>query len=157
MHFILQRYSDNTDSTLGLLFEKVDDRLVFQNYILEDEHRDQKVQGETRIDEGIYALKIQHIDTPLTERYRKRYPWFERHIEITGLPRHRSVYLHIGNHDGDTDGCPLFGDGVDNNMVTKGAVSYSTQAFKRWYERVYPHLKDGGNAILEIRDEKYLL
>lgn len=37
MNFILQRFSDNSKSTLGLLFEKIADGLVFQNYVLEDE------------------------------------------------------------------------------------------------------------------------
>lgn len=157
MYFILQRYSDNSDSTLGLLFEKLQDRLRFENYILEDEHRAEKVSGETRIDAGIWELKIQETVTLLTEKYRKKYPWFENHIEITGLPRHRSVYPHIGNTDEDTEGCPLFGDIVDNNMITEGAVSYSTQAFKRWYLKVLPHLKTGGRAFIDIRDESRLL
>lgn len=156
MNFILQRYSDNGDSSLGLLFEKVTDRLRFLNYILEDEHREIKVAGETRIDAGFYELKIQETVTQLTEKYRRKYPWFDKHIEITGLPRHKYVYMHIGNLDGDTDACPLFGDMVDNNTVTDGAVTYSTQAFKRWYERVYPHLKSGKKAFIEVRDEKHL-
>lgn len=157
MYFILQRYSDNSDSTLGLLFERVQDKLRFENYILEDEHRDEKVDGETRIDAGIWELKIQQVNTPLTEKYRKRYPWFKNHIQITGLPRHKFVYLHIGNKDGDTDGCPLFGDMVDNNMITEGEVTYSMQAFKRWYLKVYPHMETGGRAFIEVRDEKYLI
>jgi len=158
MNFILQRYSDNGDSTLGLFFEKLDNKkLVFQNYILEDEGRAEKVAGETRIDAGFYELKIQQVVTPLTEKYRKKYPWFENHIEITGLKRHKSVYCHIGNSDEDTDGCPLFGDVADNNTLGPGSVTNSTIAFKRWYERVYPHLKSGKKAFIEVRDENYLL
>lgn len=157
MYFILQRYSDNSDSTLGLLFEKLQSRLQFENYILEDEHRAKKVRGETRVDAGVWELKIQELVTPLTQKYRDKYPWFENHIEITGLPRHTSVYLHIGNDDDDTDGCPLFGDMVSNNTVDAGKVTYSTQAFKRWYLKVYPHLKSGGKAFIDIRDEERLL
>lgn len=157
MYFILQRYSDNNESTLGLMFEKVQDKLRFENYILEDEYRAKKVAGETRVDAGLFELKIQEIVTPLTKKYRERYPWFENHIEITGLPRHTSVYLHIGNNDDDTDACPLFGDMANNNAVNEGEVTYSTQAFKRWYLKVYPHLKAGKRAWIEIRDEKHLL
>lgn len=157
MNFLLQRYSDNKDSTLGLLFQKVDDKLKFENYILEDEFRAVKVPGETRVDAGFYELKIQENVTPLTQKYRERYPWFDKHIEITGVPRHKFIYMHIGNFDGDTDGCPLFGDSADNNLISNGSVSYSTQAFKRWYEKVYPFLKSGRKGFIEVRDENYLL
>jgi hypothetical protein len=158
LHFILQRFSGSDDSTLGLLLEKLENKkTVFQNYMLEDEHRDVKVSGETRIDAGFYELKIQELDTPLTLKYRKKYPWFQNHIEITGLKRHKGVYLHIGNTDEDTDGCPLFGDVADNNMIGPGSVAQSTLAFKRWYERVHPHLKSGKKVFLEVRDENYLL
>lgn len=158
MNFILQRYSPSDDCTLGLLFQKQENKkLTFENYMLEDEPREVKLAGETRIDAGFYELKIQELETPLTLKYRKRYTWFENHIEITGLKRHKCVYLHIGNTDEDTDGCPLFGDVADNNMIGPGSVSQSTIAFKRWYEKVYPHLKSGKKAFIEIRDENYLL
>jgi hypothetical protein len=158
MNFILQRYSPSDDSTLGLFFQKHDNKkLTFENYMLEDEFRDVKVSGETRIDAGFYELKIQELETPLTMKYRKKYPWFENHIEITGLKRHKGVYLHVGNTDEDTDGCPLFGDVADNNQIGPGSVSQSTIAFKRWYEKVYPYLKSGKKAFIEIRDENYLL
>lgn len=169
MNFLLQRFSDNRDSTLGLLFEKLSDgkgnKLVFQNYTLEDEYRDVKVASETRIPAGFYELKIsKHVDakgnevvSPLTEKYRAKYPWFKNHIEVTGIKTHTSVYCHIGNTDDHTAGCLLFGDNADNNMIGPGSISNSTASFKRWYERVSEHLGDGKKAFIEIRDENYLL
>lgn len=161
MNFILQRFSDNRDSTLGLLFEKKSDgkgeKVVFQNYTLEDEFRESKVSGETRIPAGFYELKIMETVTPLTEKYRAKYPWFKKHIEVTNIKGFKGVYLHIGNSDEDTDGCILFGDNADNNRIGPGSVSNSTASFKRWYETVYEHLESGKKAFITIRDENYLL
>ncbi len=169
MNFLLQRFSDNRDSTLGLLFEKRDDgkgpKLVFQNYTLEDEYRAEKVASETRIPAGFYELKIskiydkdkKEIVSPLTERYRTKYPWFKNHIEVTGIKNFSSVYCHIGNNDDQTAGCLLFGDNADNNMIGPGSISNSTASFKRWYDKVYDHLESGKKAFIEVRDESYLL
>lgn len=161
MNFLLQRFSDNRDSTIGLLFEKKEDgrgpKLVFQNYILEDEYRDVKVSGETRIPAGFYELKIVETITPLTDKYQKKYPWFKKHIEVTNIKNFKCVYCHIGNVDEDTDACLLFGDNADNNMIGPGSVSNSTASFKRWYERVYEYLENKGKAFIEVRDESYLL
>ena len=161
MNFILQRYSDNRDSTLGLLFEKKSDnqgpKLVFQNYVLEDEFREVKQSGETRIPAGFYELKIMEYETPLTKKYQAKYPWFKKHIEVTNIKNFKGVYCHIGNTDEDTDGCLLFGDNADNNRIGPGSVSNSTASFKRWYEVVYEHLESGKKAFIEVRDENYLL
>lgn len=158
MNFILQRYSANNDSTLGLLFEKPSTGpLKFFSYVLEDEHRDVKVAKETRIQEGFYELVIRHDLTPKTKEYQKRYDWFEKHIEIKNVPNFTGVYIHIGNTDDDTDGCLLLGDKADNNQVNNGMIEVSTVAFKRFYLKVYGHLNSGGKAFLEIRNESKLI
>ena len=58
MNYLVKRFSGQADSTLGLLFERgdVDDNWLC--FTLEDEHRDVKVAGETRIPDGVYPLKI---------------------------------------------------------------------------------------------------
>jgi hypothetical protein len=161
MKFVLQRFSDNRDSTLGLLFEREHDnngeKLVFKCYTLEDEYRKEKVKGETRIPAGTYTLGLRRQDTPLTMKYRARYyPWFKYHIEILNVPNFVGVYIHIGNYDENTDGCVLLGDGADNNTISPGMINSSTNAFKRFYGVVAEHLEKG-SATLEIRDEKHLL
>ncbi len=148
--FDLQRFSDNGNSTLSLLFTEK----KFECYMLEDEHRKVKVRGETRIDAGVYRLKARKVLTPLTKKYRKRYKWFKYHIEITGLPRHSSTYMHIGNYEKNTDGCPLFGDAPNNNQVKKGFLGSSTIAMKRFYEKWYPIIEDESNEVyINIMDE----
>lgn len=161
MDYVIQRYSDNRDCTLGLLFKKITDgngqRLYFTSYTLEDEYRAVKQMKETRIPAGFYMLGLQTIDTPKTLQYRAKYPWFIDHIEILNVKDFKGVYIHIGNHDEDTDGCVLLGDTANNNNVVVGEITTSTVAFKRFYEDVYSQLKAGGKVTLEIRDENHLL
>lgn len=161
LHFLQQRYSDNGKSTQGLLFNKAVPHLIFC-HVLEDEHREIKVAGETRVDAGLYELKIREEDSPLTIKHREAYnkgyaePWFVYHIEITGLPRHKFCYFHAGNKETHSEGCPLLNDTANNNSIEAGDMSRSIQAVKRFYDMVYPHLKKGGRAFVEIRDEKFL-
>lgn len=152
IHFILQRFADNKESTLGLLF-KVGVVRPFRCYTLEDEFRESKLTKETRIPAGIYKLVIQKIETPKTIAYRKKYPWFENHIMLENVPGFIGIYIHVGNTDDDTDGCILLGDGANNNTITQGAISTSTESFRRFYLEVYADLKAGHTITLEIRDE----
>ena len=157
MTYILQRYSDNRDSTLGVLLKVLDtvqgQRPVLQAYTLEDEYREVKVNGETRIPAGTYTVDIQKADTPLALKYRARYAWFKNHLEIKNVPNFKGIYIHIGNLDENSDGCVLLGDIADNNNVGPGSVMKSTEAFRRFYEFVYPHLP----FTLVVKDEKSLL
>lgn len=157
MTFILQRYSDNRDSTLGIMLKVFDlgkgKATVFQGYTLEDESRVDKVKGETRIPAGVYEIDIQQTDTPLTLKYRAKYPWFKKHLEIKNVPGFVGVYIHIGNFDADTAGCVLLGDNADNNVIGPGSISNSTAAFRRFYENVYQHLP----VTLIVKDEADLM
>lgn len=155
MKFILQRFSDNRESTLGLFF-KVGAMSTFKSFSLEDEFRESKVSGETRIPAGKYQLVLQKIETPKTIQYRAKYPWFKYHIMVKDVPGFIGIYIHIGNSDGDTDGCILLGDVCLNNTIGKGEITSSTAAFKRFYTDVFEFLEKGGVCTLEIRDEKDL-
>jgi hypothetical protein len=155
--YILQRFSDNRDSTLGILLKIIvsagKERTVFQAYVLEDQFQLTKVPKESRIPAGIYNVDIQKAETPKTLAYRQKYPWFKNHLEVKNVEGFVGIYIHIGNSDENTDGCLLLGDNADNNVIGPGSISNSTAAFKRFYESVYPHLP----VTLIIRDENYLL
>lgn len=105
------------------------------------------------------------IDTlsPLTKKHRIAYNiapfgnWFKHHIEITGLPRHKSTYVHAGNNEGHTDACLLLGDTMHNHTIEKDKMERSIQACKRFYDICYPHLQSGKRSWLEVRDENKLL
>ena len=157
--YILQRFSDNRDTTLGLLLRITDlKKTLFQGYTCEDEYREVKVKGETRIPADRYEIVIQTIETPLTIKYRNRYPnWFINHIMLKDVPNFTGVYFHIGNTDEDTDACILMGDNADNNVIGAGAIGNSTACFIRFYNDLYPYLAEGGKAFITIRDENKLL
>ena len=157
MNWIVQRYSDDGDSTLGLLFKEITigskKKLSFFCDTLEDEYREEKVSGETRIPAGKYELKIRNEDTGLTIRHRKSYgSWFKYHIEITGIPNFKYVYVHAGNTDDHTDGCLLLGLGKQK-VNGKQSISMSTLACQYWYAQVYDHLEQGEKAWIEFKDE----
>lgn len=158
MYFINQRYSDNGNSTQGLLLERVGDWLKFFSHCLEDERRAVKVIHETRFPAGLYPLKIRKEDTPLTIKHRADYGlWFKYHIEITGIPNFSDVYVHSGISEKHTSGCLLLNDTANNNMIEVGDMARSKQAVQRFYNQVYPYLDEGGEAFLEVRDEEYLM
>lgn len=159
MEWIAQRYSDDGNSTLGLLFKKLDDvkKLHYFCDTLEDEYRDDKVMHETRIPAGRYELKILKQDTPLTLKHRKSYgAWFKYHIEITGIKGFTGVYVHVGNTDDHTSGCLLLGYGSTKINAVQ-SINNSLLACKEWYSHVYDHLDHGGKACIEFRDENKLL
>lgn len=162
MNLVLQRFSDNRDSTLGLMFKKIkhgtEERLHLMAYTLEDEYREEKVSKETRIPAGFYEVVINKSDTPLTLKYRAKYsPWFKYHLMLKNVPGFQGIYIHIGNVDENSDGCILLGDSADNNTIATGTVSNSTIAFKRFYTEVYGVLEAGEKVHITIRDEKELM
>ena len=141
------RYSDNGDSTLSLLF--VDG--VFFCHGLEDEHRAQKVAGETRIPNGLYEVKFREAESGLTLKYRAKHPWFTYHLEVQDVPNFTYVYIHIGNTEKHTDACYLVGNEANNNQVNKAFLGKSTAAYKRLYKRVSGHLDAGKQVCIEYK------
>lgn len=144
----LYRYSDNGESTLGILI--VNDE--FYGYTLEDEYRKEKVRKETRIPEGIYEVKLQENITPLTEKYRNRFSWFDKHLHLQDVPGFQYVYIHVGNTDRDTDGCILIGKSANNNKYEKGKISQSVLLYERLYLYVYNQLLKEKTVLIDIRD-----
>lgn len=139
-NFEVLRYSDSKQSTQGLLF--LNGR--FFAHTLEDEYKEKKVKGVTRIPDGIYKLGLQLADTPLTLKYREKYPdFFKHHIEILNVPNYSGIYIHPGSKHEHTDGCLLVGGNIGNNTVEEGLLTNSVRDWTRLYRIVYPHLKAG--------------
>jgi hypothetical protein len=144
----LIRFSDDGDSTLGLLF--LDGK--FQTYTLEDEYRNKKVSGETRIPAGTYTLGIRDVMSGLTKKYRNRYSWFKYHLHVKDVPNFKYVYIHIGNNDDHTDACILVGRTQNSNVGNEqGQVLSSRVDFKKLYEEIYDDAKQE-KIQLEIID-----
>jgi len=164
MDFILQRYStrkDNGGSTQGIFIEKTLDNPFFC-HSLEDEKRDVKVSGETRIPEGFYPLKIwnngQNPNQWVLDHRAKYGDWFKFPIEVIKVPGFSGVLIHTGIDQSHTEGCILLDDTMGNNTVDPANQGgRSLQAVKRFYEKVYPILESGSKAFLEVRDELFLI
>jgi len=146
MKLELKRFSSGADSTLGILLADG----VFECFTLEDEYRTDKIKGETRIPAGIYKVEKREVLSGLTEKYRKKYPWFDFHFMLQDVPNFQYVYIHIGNDDDHTDGCLLVGDSIksnrfnnDNNLTTSGP------AFKRLYQK----MSDADSVEVTIVDD----
>lgn len=162
LDYILQRFSDNRESTLGILLKK-STKLVLIGYTLEDEFREVKVKKETRIPAGRYEIVINRADTPLTLKYRARYNWFKFHLMLKDVPNFTGIYFHVGKNDDWTDGCITMGNTVNNNTIRNGEIGDSVECFRKFYESLYDdldHKFDGkydNNAFIDVRDESSLI
>lgn len=152
MELTLQRMYDNGKETIGLLTEKIGNGALLLCFTLEDQHRDVKVHGDTRIPAGRYALKLRKIGTK-HEEYAEKFPNMHKGmLEITGIPNFEAVMLHIGNTEADTAGCPLVGCGV---TLKSGRLTLdeSTIAYKKIYPAIAATLLAGRPVWITVKDE----
>lgn len=148
MKLELLRYSDNKESTLGLLFMDG----IFQCYTLEDEFRNLKLAGETRIPAGEYQIIFREEESPMTKRYREDYDFFDWHLMLKNVPGFDFIYIHHGNHDDNTDGCILVGNTANNNQLIDGFIGNSRKAFERLYKKIWRELRSGEKVSIKIVD-----
>jgi len=148
MDLSLYRVMSGKESTLGVFYINNSPEC----FTLEDEFRLEKKSGETRIPAGTYEVTFNENITPMTEKYRKRYKWFTFHLQIQDVPNFKYVYIHVGNDDGDTEGCILLGDTLENNQYDDGFIGNSRKAFERAYKKVSNVLKDNGRVKITIKD-----
>ena len=136
------------DDTLGLWF--VNDK--FQCYILEDEYRNKKVYGQTRIPEGTYEIKLRTVGG-FHQRYLKKFgPEFHKGmLHLQRVPNFKYVLVHIGNDEDDTDACLLPGDEVSQNVNKNGYLGSSTKAYKRIYPPIANELLKGKRVFITIK------
>ena len=130
------RFSSESDSTNGLLFD-VTDGVKFLAYTLEDEYRKHKKSKETRIPAGTYKIKLRN-EGGFHQRYTKKYPSIHRGmLHIIDVPGFEYILIHVGNSDEHTAGCLLVGDTQENNQINKnGFIGSSGNAYKRIYPAI---------------------
>lgn len=144
MELLVKRFNDTGDATNGLLFVDGD----FQCFTLEDEYREVKVQGETRIPAGTYEVKFREVLSPMTKRYQDKFDWFKWHLQIMDVPGFTNIYIHIGNTDEHTEGCLLVG----RTASVDGTVGNSTTAFSDLYAIVSDALNNGETVTITLDD-----
>ena len=157
------RFSSGIDSTNGILLE-VDKyapspheegyrcKREFLAYTLEDEYRNEKVFGETRIPNGTYKLALRKTGG-YHQKYSKRFS--DIHIgmlHVIDVPGFEYILIHCGNTDEHTAGCLLVGDSQENNQITKdGFIGKSTQAYKRIYPRIAEAIDCGEKVTITYK------
>ena len=155
------RFSSGTDSTNGLLLEVIEQgneidglwqQKKFLAYTLEDEQRDTKVFGETRIPNGVYKLGLRKVGG-YHARYTKRFPHIHiGMLHVLNVPGFEYILIHCGNTDEHTAGCLLVGDSQENNLITKdGFIGKSTQAYKRIYPRIAEAIECGEEVTITYK------
>jgi len=151
MRLEVLRFSNGEDSTSGLLFDVTTER-VFLAYTLEDEYRDNKIAGETRIPDGIYKIGFRK-EGGFHSKYKKRFPSIHKGmLQVNDVPGFDFILIHCGNTDEHTAGCLLVGDSQVNNMVQKdGFIGESTQAYKRIYPPIAEALESGEEVIITYK------
>ena len=146
------RYSDNGATTIGLL----NINQQFYCYTLEDTFNEVKVDGETRIPSGTYAIKFRKEATELTLKYRERYPeWFTFHLQLKEVPGFDSIYIHNGGDHTNTKGCILVSDSL-NVSNEKTFLSNSRETFRRLYGYLSEQLENNIPIRITIYNEDWI-
>ena len=157
------RFSSGDDSTNGILLEL--DRhansphsegyrckRTFLAYTLEDEQRNEKVYGETRIPNGTYKLGLRKVGG-YHAKYSKRFSHIHiGMLHVLDVPGFEYILIHCGNTDEHTAGCLLVGDSQENNQITTdGFIGKSTQAYKRIYPRIAEAIDCGEEVTITYK------
>jgi len=150
MKITVDRFLTNGRATVSrILINGID--LGFKG--LEDEHRDKKVSGETRIPAGLYRLKPRNYGG-FHARYKSRFPNIHKSmIEIANVPNFTDVLIHIGNTESDTAGCLLVGKRY-TEVGGELMVTESTGAYLDIYGRIIDAVINGEAEIEYIDNDK---
>ena len=147
------RISSQEDSTSGILFETTNGKRTFMCYTIEDEQRDVKVWGETRIPAGTYKLKLR-TEGGCHSRYTGKYgDWHKGMIWVQDVPGFEFILWHTGNTDESTAGCLILGQTQESNLIKPdGWVGSSVSAYKFVYPRVSEAILSGQDVEVTYID-----
>tara|TARA_R110002020_G_scaffold144946_1_gene318158 strand:- start:11465 stop:11944 length:480 start_codon:yes stop_codon:yes gene_type:complete len=152
------RFSSQQDSTSGLLFDDTEGEMKFLCYTLEDEYREEKVKGETRIPAGTYKIELR-TEGGFHSRYTKKYGKTHKGmLHVTNVPGFKWILIHTGNDDSHTAGCLLVGDSQENNALVKdGFIGKSSNAYKRIYPDIARAVQKEGVTIeyINLSEESF--
>lgn len=150
MELGIERIGFGTDSTLGVF--TVDG--AHECFTLEDERRKVKVKGETCIPAGRYEITLRTVGR-LHKKYLKRFPHFHRGmLWLRGVSFFRYIYIHIGNVEKDTDGCPLVGTYPAIMPNGEFKVLDSTNAYTPLYKKIIQHMDAGGRVFVTVSERE---
>jgi len=153
--YVLHRFSSAGRCTLGMIhhvnFENPEGALQFKCFTLEDESREVKLAGQTRIPAGCYEIKLRDVGG-MTRRYHERFDFHQGMLWLQAVPGFEWIYIHPGNTHQHTEGCILVGNGVRENVTRDGFLSESTKAYKRLYLEMLDSIQQGEQVFITIKD-----
>ncbi|NLH78226.1 MAG: hypothetical protein GX465_14435 [Acidobacteria bacterium] len=125
----------------------------YECWILEDQKRDVKVKGDTRIPAGRYEIKLRAAGR-IHENYLQKFgaDFHKGTLHFQDVPNFQYILIHIGNTEKDTEGCLLTGKtySAANGHFT---IQQSTAAYKELYAIVRDKLLSGEKVFISIYDE----
>jgi hypothetical protein len=153
MELEVLRISSQKDSTNGILFDVTGGERRFLCYTLEDEYREDKVAGETRIPAGTYRVTLRTTGG-FHGRYVKKYGDMHKGmLWVRDVPNFEYILIHTGNTDEHTAGCLLVGDSQQANFGSSdGMVGSSVNAYKRIYPPIAEALEQGQEVTITYID-----
>ena len=160
MKLQLLRINSGVDATSGVLFQvHPEGDKTFLCYTLEDEHRDVKVMGETRIPAGTYEIKFRTVGG-YHSRELKRYGagFHKGMLELQDVPNFKYILIHAGNTDEHTSGCLIVGETQqDLDKGKDGFVGNSGVAYKKMYPKVADAILQGDDVEITYTNIEDLL
>lgn len=148
MKLVLERFTSNPQSTLGLLFADN----VFQCFTCEDAFHETKISGGTRVSSGEFEILLKPLGTSrLDTRYTQQFgSLHEGMLELQNVPNFTGVLIHVGNTSKDTEGCILVG--VSANGLGGLSVLSSVTAYTTLYPKILAALKANIRVTITIVD-----
>jgi hypothetical protein len=143
MELTVDRYQHNPQETIGRFY--IDG--VYQCYTLEDQHRDIKVKGDTRIPSGRYEVKLRR-EGGHHMKYAKKFPDIHKGmLHVIDVPNFQFILIHVGNTELDTMGCLLVG-----LSKTGKTIGQSVAAYKKIYPPIAKALIEGKKVFITYND-----
>jgi len=169
MNIIVNRQKSQKDWTLSTF--NADDN-SFKGVGVEDEKRDIKVFGETRIGAGTYELELVNSPKFSHEYYRDAngnlmlakdwnlakpeikdiFKWKHELIHVKNVPNFDSILWHWGNTDLDTHGCYIVGS-VFGKTKGRDGVLNSRKKYTEIYPIIFRAIKKGIVKVTYIDNE----
>lgn len=151
MELWLANLCSRDDYTHGVLIDRTRSATDgnFLCAILQDEKRNIKIAGETRIPAGRYEIELRR-EGGQHEKYRKLFPEFHvGMLHVKNVPNFEWINIHPGNEDDDTDGCLCPGY---ETYWTKNWQGRSVDAYKDVYKVISGALLDQEPVWLTVED-----
>jgi hypothetical protein len=147
------RFSSQSDSTNGLLFDVTGGKRKFLCYTLEDEHREEKIMGETRIPAGTYRITLRKTGG-FHGRYLAKYGEMHKGmLWVRDVPGFEYILIHTGNTDEHTAGCLIVGSSQQTNFgSSNGFVGSSVSAYKDIYPSIAAALENNEDVFITYID-----